>query len=369
MIKINKIKFIRNIIICVVAVIIVAVILNIATGYKRDKYTDVTNLVLNEKNITENLKNNIYISENKGIYLSKTDIQNLFDANIYYDEKYNQIITTSSNQVANIVINDKKIVLNDSTVNMLEPVIKINDEIYLPISEMEIIYNIDVQYIEETNRVIIDDLNKGMIKADIAEDTEIKFKPRGLSKVVSKISKGETIACFYTTSKGWREIRTKDGIVGYVKANKITNEYIIRQDMEPREEAKEVSIKANGEGNRYINDEKIELIDWDNLSAIREKTEEKLWINILIKKEQENSLLDYKKRTELINNIVNLASVSNASNINLEFDNLENEEVVSRLIIELSPKLRDLGITTSIKLNNMEISKYLQIVDYIVIDK
>ena len=216
--KLNKMKFTRNIIICVIAVIIVAFILNIAPGYRRNKYNDVINLVLNEKNITEDLKNSIYISENGTIYLSEEDISNLFDPNIYYDKKYNQIITTSNTKVANIVINEKKITINDITQNMLEPVIKINDKIYIPISDMDLVYNISVKYVESTNIVIIDDLNKGLVRADVAEDTKIKYKPRSLSKNIGELKKGDVISCFYTTSKGWREIRTEDGITRIYKS-------------------------------------------------------------------------------------------------------------------------------------------------------
>lgn len=218
LLRIKKIKFIRNIIIGVIALIIVALIINIAPGYKRDKYKDVINLIINEENITENLKHDIYVNENGTIYISEEDVQNLFDANIYHDDKYNQIITTSDTKVANIVINEKQMVVNNSIVSMLDSIIRINDDIYLPISDMTIVYNIDIEYIESTNRVIIDELNKGMIKATVSEKTDIKFKPRGLSKDIGTLKEGESVYCFYTTSKGWRQIRTADGIVRICKS-------------------------------------------------------------------------------------------------------------------------------------------------------
>ena len=217
LIRIKKIKFIRNIIISVVALIVVAIIINIAPGYKRDKYTNVINLILNEENITEYLKHDIYVNENGTIYISKEDVQNLFDATIYHDDKYNQIITTSDTKVANIAINENQMVVNNSTVSMLDSIIKINENIYLPISDMTIVYNIDVEYIESTNRVIIDELNKGIIKATISEETDIKYKPRGLSKNIGTLKEGESVYCFYTTSKGWRQIRTSDGTIRICK--------------------------------------------------------------------------------------------------------------------------------------------------------
>ncbi len=55
-IKLNTKKFIRNIIICLIAWIAVSLILNYAPGFKRDKYEGITNLIINDEDITENLK-------------------------------------------------------------------------------------------------------------------------------------------------------------------------------------------------------------------------------------------------------------------------------------------------------------------------
>ena len=218
LLKVKKFKFIRNICVSLVALILVALIINIAPGYKRDKYKDVTNLIINEENKTEKLKHNIYINENKTVYLSEEDIRNLFDNNIYYDSKNNQIITTSDTKVANIAVDERKMVVNNTDVELFDPIIRIDNNIYLPISKMGIVYNIDVKYIESSNRVIIDNLDKGIIRAIVADNTNIKFKPRGMSKDIGTLEKGEYVYCFYTTSKGWRQIRTEDGTLRICKS-------------------------------------------------------------------------------------------------------------------------------------------------------
>ena len=56
-------KFLRNIIISVVCLLIVANILNLAPGYRRDRYGDVTNIIVNSENLTEELRYPIYINE------------------------------------------------------------------------------------------------------------------------------------------------------------------------------------------------------------------------------------------------------------------------------------------------------------------
>ena len=337
LIKAKKLKFMRNVIVGVIALLIAAFIINIAPGYKRDKYKDVVNLIIDEHNVTEDLKNMLYINENKTVYMSEEDVRELFDENIYYDQQYNQIITTSYTKVANIEIEEKQMNVNDSKVNMLDAIIKINDKIYLPISDMELVYNIKIKYIEETNRVVIENLNRGLIKATVTDNASIKFKQRSLSKDVGEVVKGEQVSCYYTTSRGWRQIRTENGTVGYVKANKLDDEYIIRQDMEQKQKAKKIKIDLSQNQFNYTD----------------ENGEVKLWQTINLKSmsnDIEEMLKDYKTRTQTIDVVMNLLGGNDIKGININFDGIEDKEVCKRFAIELSPKLREIGITTCVTL-------------------
>lgn len=353
LIKAKKLKFMRNVIVGVIALLIAAFIINIAPGYKRDKYKDVVNLIIDEHNVTEDLKNMLYINENKTVYMSEEDVRELFDENIYYDQQYNQIITTSYTKVANIEIEEKQMNVNDSKVNILDAIIKINDKIYLPISDMELVYNIKIKYIEETNRVVIENLNRGLIKATVTDNASIKFKQRSLSKDVGEVVKGEQVSCYYTTSRGWRQIRTENGTVGYVKANKLDDEYIIRQDMEQKQKAKKIKIDLSENQFNYTD----------------ENGEVKLWQTINLKSmsnDIEEMLKDYKTRTQTIDVVMNLLGGNDIKGININFDGIEDKEVCKRFAIELSPKLREIGITTCVTLTkDMKTKEYENIVDYI----
>lgn len=382
--RINKSKFLRNILISVIALLVVAFIINTSPGYRRDKYADVINLIINEENKTGDLKNSIYINENGTVYMSEEDIRNLFDSTIYYDAKYNELITTSRTKVASISIDENKININNSIVSMLEPIIKIDDKMYLPISDMSIVYNIKIEYIKDTNRVVIDNLNKGMIRATVVDKTDIKFRPRKLSKNIGTVSAGETVNCFYTTSKGWRQIRTLDGTIGYVKANKLSNEYIIRQDMPERKEAQKISY-ADYESKKIevlnSSDTKEQIIlktvlniNGDMIESLQDSDINfetyKIWASITNKddvEETEKILGDYKSRTELTNKIVNKVIEQDINGVSMDLSNVQNKESAVRFAIELAPKLRELGISTCIVLHdNMNKQDYINIVDYIV---
>lgn len=273
--------------------------------------------------------------------------------------------------------------VNNSTVNMLDSIIRINDDIYLPISDMTIVYNIKVDYIESTNRVVIDKLSTGMIKAIAVKDTDIKYRPRGLSKDVGTLKQGQTVNCFYTTSKGWRQIRTLDGIIGYVKANKLGDEYIIRQDMIEKNET--IKIDRNSYNNNHfeISDnngtKKVLVKNVFNIKQdkieVTEKTDsngenDKIWVSLDNKSlgTQTNEILqDSKERTNLIDMIVKEAIENDINGISIDFTNIQDKDNMIRFVIEITPKLREIGVSTCIVLNeNMEEQDYTSIVDYIV---
>lgn len=373
-IKIQKRKFIRNIIIGIIALIIVAFIINIAPGYKRDKYKDVINLVIGDTNVTEKLSKPIYKDKEGTIYISKEDIKELLDKTLYYDTEENMLIATSEVSVASMQLGEKIIRVNGSINDTLDTIIQYDDTIYIPIEEMEIVYNIEVKYLEEQNIVIIDKLNEGMIKAETDEKTKIRFKPRSLSKNIGELEVGSTVYAFYTTSKGWRLIRTEDGIVGYVKANVLTNEYIIRQDMKQNTETKTISSSTddnttvNIDGDNVLIKDLLKLTDEGvlikNIESSNNTENNKIWANLEL---TNVDLSSYSNRTSIIKNIVNIARKNDISGVNIILENNENSK--ERFIIELSPLLREIGILTNIVIdNNIDINteNYQNIVNYII---
>ena len=369
--KAKKIKFLRNISVGVIGLIIALFIVNIAPGYRRDKYKDKVNLVLDEENVTENLKHDIYVNDNGTVYISEEDVRNMFDESIYYDQKYNQIITTSDTKVANIVIDKKEMVVNGSNQKMLDAVIRVNDEIYLPISDMNIIYNISVQYVPSTNIVIIDNLNKGIIRTLVSEESDIRYRPRKLSKVIGQLKEGESVYAFYTTSKGWRKIRTTSGVIGYIKANKLTSEYILRQDMEKRDEATIISKEQYNSKKLKINNNNIIIQSYNEIQKNEdEESLNKIWVTVTNASMESpiNSVIkDYKTRTELIDIIVSKTIENNINGIVINFNNIQDTNDFRRFIIELAPKLREIGVTTGVFANDgIKKDDYKDLVEYIV---
>lgn len=370
-IKIQKLKFIRNIIIGIVALLIVAFIINIAPGYKRNKFQNVTNLIIGDENVTENLKKPIYKDEEENIYISKEDIEQFLDKTIYYDEENDTVIATSEVSVASMKIGEKIININGTNKDTLETIIRVNDTIYIPIKEMKIVYNIETKYLEEEDIVIIDKLNEGMIKAEAKKEAKIRFRPRALSKNLGTLQVGETVSAFYTTSKGWRLIRTESGIVGYVKANVLTNEYIIRQDMKQETQTKKISIniedgsKLDIEGTKVLIKDLLSITEegilLKNVEIINDE-EMDIWANLSI---ENADLSNFEDRIKMIKNTVSIAMKNNIKGINIIVTNTDKN--LERFIIELAPILKEVGIVINIvDEGNIDEEIYTDIVNYII---
>jgi len=372
--KIKK-KFRRNILIGVIALFIVAFIINTAPGYRRNKYANITNLVIMDENITEELTHKIYINDKGTVYIAKDDISHLMDKSIYYDEEDNTIIITQNATIASMKIGEKEIKINGANVSTLDTIIYLENTMYIPISELESVYNISVKYIKESDVVVIDVLNRSLTTAEVNEKTKLKFRPRGLSKTLEQLSKGERIYAFETTSKGWRLIRTEEGVIGYVKAEKLANEYEVRQDMENENKALTKKVKAN------LENENVQEIDGKNIviqdlftlsndgvvlkkSTIAEENEN-MTVWGTVSNDTELDLRKYETRSKLIDEVVKLVYKYKLKGINVNID--LHEEGNQRFIIELAPRLKEMGIITNIiTTERVEEESYRKVVEYII---
>src|SRR5574344_784290 len=179
--------------IVIVAVIMVAIFfaLKYASNFEMKEITDRTNLVVNYTNVTAKMKNKVYI-EDDVIYLSKEDIKNYYDKYIYYDKAYNRIITSGGDKIAYISMDKESTSINDSKI-IKAGAKKINDTIYIPISKLEEVYNIEITYLKEQNTIIIESLERESKVAKASKKTCVKYKPTYVSKRIDTLNSDEKV--------------------------------------------------------------------------------------------------------------------------------------------------------------------------------
>ena len=374
--------WIRNTIIVVIGLIIVGFVLTIAPDYTRKDITDKTNLIINNNNITENLKKDLYIDSKGVIYLSKQDIANFFDSYIYYDEQYNQIITTSDTKVAALPLGNNEITINGSSQTILGSATKKDDTYYLPFSEMSEIYNIEIEYIKQTDRVIATSLDRKLEKADVSKNISVKWKAKTLSRTVDKLEIGDKVVLISTNEDGWAKVRTENGIIGFVKEKHLANIITVREKLDN-------STRLDGKVSlvwdyysEYVSapDRSGETIEGVNVvspsffilerlgkGAINDNAKSggeryvtwakengyKVWAmfsNDSMIETTHEILSDYKLRQTTIQNLLELAVKYEVDGINLDFENMyeEDKDLYTRFVIELYPRLREYGMNLSV---------------------
>lgn len=372
----KKGNMLKKVVVTILFLVCICVVINIAPNYVENEIKGKINLIINNNNVTASLKYDVIVDENEVVYLSSKDIGNFFDQNIFYDNIYDQIITTSGTKVATIQPNKKEMYVNSSKVNIYATMTKKDNTFYLPFSEMKTVYNVDVKYSKETGIVTIDSLDKEQKMANSGTNANVKYKPTTLSKTLDKIKKGESVVLI-ENKDGWNKIRTSKGIIGYVKD--VANIHNIRENME---QAKQIEGKVSLVWDYYTSTvpTRIEKIDGINVVSpsfaylknaqgdLQTKIGDagknyinwahncgyKVWAavsnNEAGKTATSEVLNDYKLREKLINSIVLLTTNYNLDGINIDFEYMKEEDkgMFSQFLIELAPRLKEYGKVLSV---------------------
>ena len=382
-----KSKIISKLIVVAIFLGMIFLVLKFAPNYVNTDITDKTNLIINNSNVTSDLKKDVIIQD--GImYIAKEDIANFFDPYIYYDEKYNQIITTSDNQVASMVIGENLLTNNGSTVEVKGTILQKDDTYYIPFSSFKDVYNVEINYIESSNTITVDSKDRRYVVADSTKENEVKAYPTMFSRNVDKLENQETVTVVQNKENknegvnGWTKIRTENGKLGYVKSNTLINEYIYREALEEQKQIEgKVSMvwdyvyeygniadrsgttiqgvnvvsptlftlvdEGKGEIHENVGESEKNYIEWAHSNGY------KVWPSIANNTYIETTseiMRDYKLRHNLIENIVSLVVKYNLDGINIDFEYMhdEDKDLFSRFIIELKPRLNEIGAVLSV---------------------
>ncbi len=376
----KKKKIIIKTFITILVILVVAII-----GYKANDYiildkNKTINLVINNKNVTSNLKKDIFIEDDE-IYISKQDLGNFFDKYIYEDTKNNQIVTTYDNKIAAISLEENKININGSNKTTYTHPIEKDDTIYIPIQELEDVYGIEIKYIENSKVLTIDSISKEQKKAIITKNVAVKSSKNFIAKTVDRAKKGSYVVVI-SEEKGYAKVRTENGKIGYVKSNKIANTVVVREEIQTTKQIEgkvnlvwdyysEVAtapdrtgvtmdgvnvvspaffhLNSKGELTENIGQAGQKYIQWAHSNGY------KVWPMV---QNAGNGMMsvtseimnDYNKRQKLIEDIVAACVEYKLDGINIDFENMkqEDKDMYSRFIIELTPRLKDIGVVVSV---------------------
>ena len=378
----GKGKIILNCCIVIIFLAMLAIVFYLAPDYIVEDYEGKTKVLINNNNVTVKMKKDVYVDDNNNVFFSLEDVKNYFDKYIEYNEENGEIITTSEINIAKLSTESNKIDINGEEDTLNSSALKMNDTIYLPFSEIsEKVYDVDLEYIKDTNTIIIDSLDRKQEVANIKEETNLKYKPQTLSRTLKKLEQDDQVV-YLEDDEDWVEVRAKDGTIGYVRKEDIGELETVREDREyitkvdgkvnlvwdyyseyvdaPDRSGENMdgvnvvspsffSLMRGSNGEIYDNatDGGKEYVEWAHNNNYQ------VWAmfsnNSLIDTTSQ-ILNDYDKREKMIEDLINLIQEYNVDGVNVDFENMnvEDKDLYSRFLIELAPRLKKLGKTLSV---------------------
>lgn len=225
-----RLKNPKRFIIFILSIILLIII--IGMNNNKIKKKDNISFIVNNQDITNQLENEIIIKENIQ-YISFNDIKKCIDPNAYQEDEL--IITGSDKKICALELNKNQIDINGSKIELQAVPFKTEGGIiYLPFSEMQNVYDMEVLYIKEYKNILVDSYSKKIEKATIKRNLMLKEKMKQNSANIEKLKKGDIII-YISEENDWAKVRTQNGNIGYLKKNKLKDFIIEREDLHQTE--------------------------------------------------------------------------------------------------------------------------------------
>lgn len=387
--KLNKLKVRRCIIIATIIIVFFIAIVAGIINKNKNKYKELTILLNNEfvDTVSE-----VVIDEKSNIFFSKDDIMNFFDDTIYYNEAEKELITTNNSHVALLKIDEPYALINDENIELNGRLKEIDNKIYLPLTDLEVVYDIDLEYSKKSNRIIIDSTQNKKVEATILKKTKVKKKKGLFSGKIDKLIIGEKVTILEVDGN-YKKVRTALGNIGYIKSKKLSDDIVIREDA--KNDKKELVVHdgySNISGvyeNFEVDTSKLNVviptffyIQEDSKVLDKSSTTTatyavyKNWVDtnklqilpvITNDEDVSASLLSYSQRSHVINSVKEIIKKNSYIGINIDFEEIDDPNSFYRFVLELVPRFKQEGLKVAVTLNeNIDKKKIENIVDYII---
>lgn len=388
--KLNMQKVKACIIIAIAILLLIIISICAKINKNKNRYKELT-ILLNNQFIE--LTDEVVIDDNKNIFFSKDDIQNFFDATIYYNEAEKELITTYNTHVALLKVDEEYAEINDETIKLNGKLYETKNDVYMPILDLAEVYDLEINYSSKSNRIIMDSITKQKTEATVMKRNHVKTRKGIFGKKLEKVIIGDKLIVIENDGK-YKKVRTALGNIGYIKEDKLSAEKKIREDK--KYNLKEINVYRNYSNISGIYDN-IEKIDDKKLnvvvptffyleknSKVLDKTTSttatysvyKNWVdsnNLQIlptfsnNESVSNNLLSYSQRSSVINDLRTKVLKYNYAGINIEFNSINDVNSFYRFILELVPRFKEEGLLVAVTLNNnLDKSRLEGVVDYIL---
>lgn len=343
--------------------------------------------------------------DNDGIYVSINTISKTIDEDIFYDKVATKVIITTPTEVIKLKVDENKMSRNLEFYDIQYPAKIVNGAVYIPINLFTDIYNINVEYNEQTNTIVIDkktaeDILLKNNRVRIYEDIKTN------SKVLQLLNKNNTVTVYKDALEHsrWYKVKSETGVVGYISKNNVDLNLTLGQEEEPtpntENNEKLTMFWQYGSKLETLGTDKIDGVDvvmptWYELKNAKGEINSEFSYDYYTKAKQYGYKIwpiitngiddaDFSAdttstimnseylREQLIKNILNIVKTNNLDGINLDFEAMKSEDrdLYTQFVRELAPLMKKQGATLSVDMyfvNYIDRSRVGKAADFVML--
>lgn len=330
--------------------------------------------------------------ENDILYFSLPVVKHYIDEDIFFDEKEKTLIITNEKRVLRYKVDDSMASVNSKEFLIDDVVKEINGKIYIPVEILLQNYDVDINYFDNTNAVVLDFTDYYYLKGQIIQDGAVIRSDLSIkAPIIYDALPVGAIVNIYGEYEFWYKVRTIDGVPGFIEKKyirKIFDDELfkIKKDEKKAYNDKKIinltwdytSVKVRNDNNigilpgvnvisptwfSVINSEG-DIIDKGNKEYAKKYYEYgyEVWplINNSFDPDLTHELLSSsRKREKLINNILNIYLDYGFQGINIDFENvyLKTRDYLTQFVRELYPVFKEAGLVVSMDVTGLSTSE------------
>ena len=339
-----------------------------------------------------------YIISNGSLYLNYETVKSFIDPSIFYDSSDARVIVTTADKIIDMDTKLLTININYQPVLIDTPVLMDDDMPFVSMDFLSPVYGLRIQYLE-SGVIAMDNFSKAVLSGSVYkskslfqdmflladtylnEGVFLREEPVYSSLRVMELMAGENFS-IYSEVDGWYKVRTAGGVLGYInKNNTVLNGisenvreekffsppfrpvgekinltwdpmYFTRQDMSSYSSVPGLNVIsptwfhiADEEGN-ITNYGSKEYVDWAHSEGLQVWA---LFSNSFDPDMTSVILRNFELRKKVITQIMLLSELLKIDGINIDFEdvNYDDREYLTQFVREITPMLRELGLTVS----------------------
>lgn len=155
------------------------------------------------------------------VYLDYTFVHDVLNSRFYWDANENILLYTTATDVISANAEASTYMIGKSSADYGRVIVRATaDSAWVDIDFVKMFSDFTYTYHESPSRIVITNEWKDITISTLKGKTEVRFKGGIKSPILADVVKGDVLTIL-EVDETWTKVCTEDGIVGYVKSNKV----------------------------------------------------------------------------------------------------------------------------------------------------